>query len=491
MQAAAFHNTERHIDRAGGYRLGRPFMIAGIALLLGAVAAAALAIVEPMTDMQRSALSVGMATAAAATSLPAGILLVNHYRHGGRRSDLDAGIIVLLTSALWLLPSRALPVLDPDVRNLSPLLGAGIALTVLWLARPDRSSSQQMGGESWLALFERMRRVGLAALAVVAVLALLELAVSDVSIARTVEPVNSTLFGLGALIMLIRGYRSEQWSLTFIGMDLLGLEIGDAMAAASDDVTSGMWLGACFVSLVGALIGTFGALAVAKTSAASRERELLAASLYRVEAMQMVSSNEERLHDLRSGLLSVEAFVGSLDRDASVDLLVEEVARLRQMVSASRAQEVVALDDELRRIVAARHALGVEVELDATSEIAVLGARADVLEVIQNLVDNAVRHGAGRCITLTARREAEAVIVKVADRGPGFDPRTLPFVFERGYTTNHDGTGLGLHIVRKLVAGLGGTVAAMNRRDGGALIEVRLPAVDPSASTDTAVDASV
>lgn len=473
------------------YQLGRPFIVAGLVLLLGALVAALLAVVEPLGEIERSALSVSLATAAAATSLPAGLFLVNHYRYGGRRSDLDAGIIVLLTSALWLLPSRAFPVFVPHMRDVSPLLGAGIALTVVWLSRPQRAGGDQRGADSMWALLTRVRSVAIAATATVALLAILELVVPGISVARTMEPVNGALFGLGALFMLIRGYRTQQWSLTFIGMHLLGLEIGDAMAIAADDVTSGMWLGACFLSLVGASIGTFGALAVAKTAAESRERELLAASLYRIEALQVVSSNEERLHDLRSGLLSVEAFAGSLDRDPSVDLLVEEVARLREMVAASRQREIVDLDQELRRVVAARHALGVELDLDSEPDLRVLGPRSDLLEVVQNLVDNAVRHAPGSDVEVSARRAGDAIVLKVADRGAGFDESTLPLVFERGFTTNHQGTGLGLHIVRKLAGSLGGTVTAMNRRGGGALIEVRLPAADPRSAGDSAIDVRV
>lgn len=471
--------------------MGRPFLVASLGLLLGSLIAAAIAVLEPMGPVERSALSVSLATAAAATSVPAGLLLLNHYRYGGRRTDLDAGIIVLLTSALWLLPSRVLPVLIPEMRNISPLLGAGIALTVLWLSRPQASSNQTRVADSIGDLVERMRSVAVAAATTVLSLTFLELILPGISVARTIEPVNGALFGIGALFMLARGYRGRQWSLTFIGMNLLGLEIGDAMANSTDDVSSGLWLGACFISLVGASIGTFGALAVAKTSAASRERELLAASIYRVEALQLKTLNEDRLHDLRSGLLSVEAFAGSLDSDPSVDLLVEEVARLREMVAASRVVEVVSLDLELKRVAIARRALGIDLELDTVAGLDVLAARPDVIEVVQNLVDNAVSHGSGNGIEIRAWQADEFVILKVADSGPGFDEQALPLVFERGYSTNHQGTGLGLHIVRKLVGSLGGDVSAMNRSGGGAILEVRLPAASPTTSDTSSLNVRV
>ncbi len=77
-------------------------------------------------------------------------------------------------------------------------------------------------------------------------------------------------------------------------------------------------------------------------------------------------------------------------------------------------------------------------------------------QVMTNLCENAVRHGAtpsGKVI-LEIRggrtRESKGPFLEVVDRGPGVDPRDVPHLFEPFYTTETRGTGLGLYVAREL-----------------------------------------
>ena len=63
----------------------------------------------------------------------------------------------------------------------------------------------------------------------------------------------------------------------------------------------------------------------------------------------------------------------------------------------------------------------------------------------------------------------------VEDNGPGFDTGAVSQVFDPYVTTKPKGTGLGLAIVKKLVEEHVGTIRAENRKDGGAMISIRLP----------------
>ena len=64
------------------------------------------------------------------------------------------------------------------------------------------------------------------------------------------------------------------------------------------------------------------------------------------------------------------------------------------------------------------------------------------------------------------------------DRGPGFSPSELNFVFDkfyRGKDAQAGGTGLGLSIVKGFVAAQAGTIIAENRENGGAKFNLKIP----------------
>ena len=102
-------------------------------------------------------------------------------------------------------------------------------------------------------------------------------------------------------------------------------------------------------------------------------------------------------------------------------------------------------------------------------------------QVLSNLVENALRYGAG-LIDLTAVRANDRVELHVKDRGSGFPPNFLPEAFDRFSRArparSQSGAGLGLAIVSVIAATHGGSAHAANRPDGGADVWVSLP---PSA----------
>ena len=103
--------------------------------------------------------------------------------------------------------------------------------------------------------------------------------------------------------------------------------------------------------------------------------------------------------------------------------------------------------------------------------------------MLRNLLENAVNYSPeDGVIEVASRRDADAVVLTVADRGAGMPEADLPRIFERFYRVDRSrsrdpgGTGLGLSIVRHLVELHGGTVTAANRPGGGAIFTVRLTA---------------
>jgi signal transduction histidine kinase len=109
--------------------------------------------------------------------------------------------------------------------------------------------------------------------------------------------------------------------------------------------------------------------------------------------------------------------------------------------------------------------------------------RARIRQAVGNLVDNSLRHTptGGRVTVELARRDG-AVAIEVADTGDGFPPSFLPRAFESfsraddARARSEGGTGLGLAIVRAVAEAHGGSVQAVNRPEGGAVVTLRIPA---------------
>jgi signal transduction histidine kinase len=98
-------------------------------------------------------------------------------------------------------------------------------------------------------------------------------------------------------------------------------------------------------------------------------------------------------------------------------------------------------------------------------------------EVLTNLVSNALRHSpAGTTVVIDAVSADGAVRVSVADDGPGVPAVDIPRMFDRFYKgSSSNGSGIGLTIVRNLVAAHGGEITAANRDDGGFAVSFTLP----------------
>lgn len=203
-------------------------------------------------------------------------------------------------------------------------------------------------------------------------------------------------------------------------------------------------------------------------------------------------------HELRSPLSTIHAGLDILAAAALPDHAATQVTRMRResrrmahliddLLLLTRVDESglglrredVDLDDlvhaERDRLSAARPDL--EVTVRATP-VRVTGDPHHLHRVLRNLADNAARH-ARRTVSITL---TESGLV-VADDGPGIAPADRERIFERfvrldGHRSRQGGgAGLGLAIVRELVAAHGGTVTVGSAPDGGAEFRVTLPRV--------------
>ena len=196
-------------------------------------------------------------------------------------------------------------------------------------------------------------------------------------------------------------------------------------------------------------------------------------ALLRAE-LEIALRRRRSVAELEDGLRSVFDEVERLARLAE-DLLV--LARADEGRLALHREPVAA--GELLETVARRFAARASVEgraiLVANGCEEVHGDRLRLEQAVGNLVDNALRHGAGT-IRLDAERRDGVVTFSVEDEGPGFPPEFLPHAFERFARAEDARTGgtagLGLAIVDAIARAHGGAVRAGNRRGGGAVVSI-------------------
>jgi two-component system OmpR family sensor kinase len=128
---------------------------------------------------------------------------------------------------------------------------------------------------------------------------------------------------------------------------------------------------------------------------------------------------------------------------------------------------------------------GRALELSGEETACALASEEDLAIVLDNLIENALRYSPeGGDVTIEWRSEGAWVHLAVADQGPGIPAGEEEAVFERfrrgsSAKGRGEGTGLGLAIVRALAARWGGSAQVVNRPEGGARAEVRLPAGEP------------
>ncbi|MFD7511043.1 ATP-binding protein [Streptomyces sp. NPDC059853] len=217
-------------------------------------------------------------------------------------------------------------------------------------------------------------------------------------------------------------------------------------------------------------------------------------------------------HELRSPLTSVKGFTATMldkwerftdDQKRlmlqTVDSDADRVTRLiTELLDVSRIdsgrleirRQPVELAEAVRRHVETLVNGGLPADRFTVRVAADLpGVWADpdkIDQVLGNLLENAVRHGAGT-VTIELDRvppgahHQEGTAVTVSDEGPGIPEEAMHRVFTRFWRgSDRSGTGLGLYIVKGIVEAHGGTVTAGRGARGGARFRFTLPAGTPA-----------
>lgn len=101
--------------------------------------------------------------------------------------------------------------------------------------------------------------------------------------------------------------------------------------------------------------------------------------------------------------------------------------------------------------------------------------RARILQVITNLIDNAVKFTDEGQISISVIRRDQSIEIMVKDTGSGIDNQIMPNLFSKFVSSSENGTGLGLFISKKIIDAHGGKIWAENNEIKGATFSFTLP----------------
>lgn len=217
-------------------------------------------------------------------------------------------------------------------------------------------------------------------------------------------------------------------------------------------------------------------------------------------------------HELRTPLASLSGFIETLQGRAKDDpqarqrflaIMHDQATRMSRLVddllSLSRIElrehvrprDPVDLAAAVRTVFDAMEPLAQEsaVKLEAVlppTPVVVPGDRDEIVEVLNNLVENACKYGrAGGRVVVGVAAEGSGAVLSVRDFGPGIPREHLPRLTERFYRVDQSGergTGLGLAIVKHIATRHRARLEIDSREGEGATFRVRFSEVLPSAA---------
>ena len=222
-------------------------------------------------------------------------------------------------------------------------------------------------------------------------------------------------------------------------------------------------------------------------------RTPLSALLGFIETLQGPAREDARAREQFLGIMRTQAqrmtrLIDDLLSLSRIELR-EHVAPTRPVDLARIARQLVDMQAPLAR------ERGVTLSVEAPdAAMRVLGERDELLRVIENLVENAMKYGgSGGVVTVSLHRlpgtggRPDRIELRVADAGPGIAPEHIPRLTERFYRVDvassrqQGGTGLGLAIVKHTLNRHRGRLTIESELGRGTTVRVTLPEYRPEA----------
>jgi len=225
------------------------------------------------------------------------------------------------------------------------------------------------------------------------------------------------------------------------------------------------------------------------------ERKRLRARLLQSERLSALGEMAARIaHEVRNPLVSIGAAAKVVEEELppaspildEVRAIGREVRRLDGIVTdflrfarpRRAARAPVDLDRLLRETIDLLRAKAPEVAftISSTGATTARGDADSLRQVLWNVLLNAVEASpTGGAVECDVRGRRGAVVVSIADRGPGVPPALRRRVFDPFFSTKARGTGLGLAVCKQILDEHRGRIRLLNRISGGARVVVELP----------------
>jgi two-component system OmpR family sensor kinase len=221
-------------------------------------------------------------------------------------------------------------------------------------------------------------------------------------------------------------------------------------------------------------------------SALERERSFVADASHELRTplallkaeLELATRQPRTTDELERALNSAAEETDRLVRLSEDLLLVARVDREKLALQPTRVRAAELLADVSRRFDVPAGAEGREIAVEASPELVFEGDADRLAQALGNMVENALRHGAGS-ILLRAHVRDGVVELHVMDEGGGFPPEFVARAFERfsraAAARGDGGTGLGLAIVEAIARAHGGAAHAANRDGRGADVWISIP----------------
>jgi two-component system NtrC family sensor kinase len=187
-------------------------------------------------------------------------------------------------------------------------------------------------------------------------------------------------------------------------------------------------------------------------------------NLYEFErALKQIKTQGQRCKEITHKLLSFARKTDSRIQETEINDVIDEIVAL----SEQRAKY-------------GKITINTDFQKDLPSSYL---AQSEMQQVLLNLINNAIdaMENEGGTLDISTRLESDAIVIQVADDGPGIPESNLSRIFEPFFTTKPvgKGTGLGLSICYGIIQKMGGEITVESIVDSGTTFRIRLPVKGP------------